>query len=215
MTNPVVVIGGGGFGRCVLDVIDQINAGATTRPVFEVVGVLDDHAPDADLLAEREVDILGPINHLEELAADVGYVIAISDGSVRRRVDSYGGGLGRPSPPVVHPNVHRGHNVVLGHGGVICSHVSIENNVWLGRQVHIYQNCAIGPKTVIGDYVTISPLVAVSGSVEIAHNVFLGSGCTVNPGLHLHRHCTVGSGAAVVRDVMSKATVVGVPARPA
>jgi hypothetical protein len=105
--QPLVVIGGGGLGRCVLDVVDEVNRSArqpSADAAWEVLGVLDDSTPDLDLLSARDVTHLGPVSHLAELSADVGYVIGIADGAVRRRVDELGQSLGRWSATLVHPN---------------------------------------------------------------------------------------------------------------
>jgi sugar O-acyltransferase (sialic acid O-acetyltransferase NeuD family) len=216
VTEPLVVIGGGGMGRCVLDVVDEVNRSARQASgdaAWEVLGVLDDSTPDLDLLTAREVQHLGPVSHLAELPADVGYVIGIADGAVRRRVDEFAQSLGRSSPTLVHPNAHRGFGVELGPGSVVCSHVSMENNIRLGRHVHVNQNSTIGHDCRIASYVTISPLVAVSGAVTLEEGAFLGTGSSVNQGLTVHERSVVGAGAAVIRDVACDATVVGVPAR--
>ncbi len=214
--RPVVVIGGGGMGRCVLDVIDAANVDAAARsgrPAWELVGVLDDGTPDCDLLGARGVRHLGPVAHLEDLAADVGYLIGIGDGVTRRLVDRFAQSVRREAPVLVHPNVHRGFDVQLGAGSVVCSHVSMENNIRLGRHVHINQNSTVGHDSRLGSYVTLSPLVALSGDVRVEEAAFLGTGSSVNQGLTLHEECVVGAGAAVINDVPAQATVVGVPAR--
>lgn len=214
MTQPVVVIGGGGMGRCALDVIDALNDLAPDFPKFEVVGVLDDGTPDGDLLAAYDTKHLGPVANIHDLPSDVGYLIGIGNTDVKRTLDDELVKSGRPSPVLVHPNVHTGRAVELGPGTIICSHVSIENHVRLGRHVHVNQNSTIGHDTIIGDHSTISPLCAVSGSVLMKDSVFVGTGASIRQGLTLHRASTVGMGAAVIRDVLGRSTVVGVPARP-
>jgi sugar O-acyltransferase (sialic acid O-acetyltransferase NeuD family) len=213
MTQPLVVIGSGGMGRCVLDVVDAVNVAAGEADGFEVLGVLDDAGSSRELLEARGVRILGGVASVEELPKDVGYVIGIGDGGVRGRIAELAGRDARPSPVLVHPNVHLGHGVSVDAGSVLCSHVSVENNVRIGRHVHVNQNSTVGHDAVLGDFVTVSPLVAVSGAVTLDEGAFLGTGSSVNQGLAVGARAVVGSGAAVVHAVAAETTVVGVPAR--
>lgn len=214
MTRPVVILGGGGMGRCILDLIDVVNDEAlvTGSRDFDVVGVLDDGEVNQDLLAARGVKFLGPIARLEGMPADVGYLIGIGSTDAKRTIDDRLVKTGRSSPVLVHPNAHCGFDVQLGPGTVVASHVSMENHIRVGRHVHINQNSTVGHDTIIGDHSTISPLVAVSGNVKMHDSVFVGTGASIRQGVTLHRASTVGMGAAVIRDVIDRTTVVGVPA---
>lgn len=214
MTQRLVIIGAGGFGREVLDVIEAINNRPTSgpEPDYEVLGFLDDGQPDRDLLAPYGVGHMGPVSRLAELPGDVGYVIGVGSPQLRHKLDDQGGG--RNCPVLVHPSATVARRVDMGPGTVVCSHVSITNHIRLGRHVHVNLNCTIGHDAVLGDYVTLSPLVAISGNVHAEEGAFFGTGAKVNPGLTLGAGAVVGTGAAVIRDVEAGTTVVGVPAKP-
>ena len=79
MTTRLVVIGAGGFGREVLDVVDALNAeaGTASEPAYEVLGFLDDGTPDAAVASAYDAKHLGGTSELESLPDDVGYVIGI------------------------------------------------------------------------------------------------------------------------------------------
>src|SRR5687767_11518908 len=102
MTERLVIIGAGGFGRELLDVVEAVNLehASTGGDQFDVVGFLDDGEPDPDLLPTHGVAHLGPVAGLSELPEDVGYVIGIADTVVRAEVDAFGQSLGRRSPVV-------------------------------------------------------------------------------------------------------------------
>ena len=61
MTHPLVVIGGGGFGRETLDVVEAINH--EEPGAFELLGVVDDapSALTAERLTARSVPVLGSV----------------------------------------------------------------------------------------------------------------------------------------------------------
>jgi sugar O-acyltransferase (sialic acid O-acetyltransferase NeuD family) len=205
MNQQIVIIGAGGFGREVLDVVEAINLEyqATGAPKYEVLGFLDD----------GDLDHIGPVGVLADMPGSVGYVIGIGSPHARAAIDEQFAGL-RPSPVLVHPSATMGREVELGPGTVVCAGARLTNHIRLGRHVHVNLNSTIGHDARLDDYVTLSPLVAVSGNVHLEAGAFLGTGVTLNPGVTVGTRGVIGSGAAVLGDVDAGVTAVGVPARP-
>lgn len=217
MTTRLVILGAGGFGREVLDVVEAINfetATAPPEPAYEVLGFLDDGDPDPATLEPYGVGVIGGIDTLADLPGDVQYVIGIGAPNVRRKLDETGRSQGRRSATLVHPSATVGRAVSIGDGSVICAGVRITNNITLGRHVHANLNVTIGHDATLGDYVTLSPLVAVSGYVHLEDEVMIGTGVSLNPGVTVGAGAVIGSGAAVLKDIPAGVTAVGVPAKP-
>jgi sugar O-acyltransferase (sialic acid O-acetyltransferase NeuD family) len=212
--TPLVVVGAGGFGREVLDVVEAINA-AGTAPAFELVGVVADGESDLELLTDYGVPFLGPVDRMAALAGDVRYVIGIGVGPARRRIDQWATELGRSPATLVHPAAVVGrHRVSLGPGSVLCAGSAVTTNVRLGRHVHLNLGVTVGHDAVLGDYVTANPNASISGRTVLEDEVTLGTGAVVIERRRIGARTVVGAGAAVVRDLEADVIAVGVPARP-
>jgi sugar O-acyltransferase (sialic acid O-acetyltransferase NeuD family) len=214
MTRRIIVIGAGGFGREVLELIEDINTVEGTTP-WRVVGVLDDGSPDTDLLAQLGTSHLGPVDAIQQLDAEVAHVIAIGSGTTRAAIDARCVKWGRSAATLVHPTAVVGRrSVEIGEGSILCAHSSVTTNVRLGRHVHLNPHASVGHDSVLGDCVTLTPQAAVAGEVDLGDHVFVGTGAVIGPGVSVGDDVLVGAGAVVVRDVAPRLTVVGVPARP-
>ncbi len=204
-----MIIGAGGHGREVLDVVEAINR---AEPTYRLLGFLADGEGAHEPLARREAKILGPSSMLESLDAD--YVVAIGDPVARAAVDRRCVMLGRAAPVLIHPSATVGSDVHLGPGTVVMAGARITTNVVAGRGVQLNVNATVSHDARIGDYVTISPGCHVSGNVELGAGVYLGTGSVVIPGIRIGSNTMVGAGAAVTSDLAADITAVGVPAKP-
>jgi sugar O-acyltransferase (sialic acid O-acetyltransferase NeuD family) len=206
--REVVIIGAGGFGRELLDVITAaIDAGA----MLEFSGFVDDGEPDRTLLAARGAPLLGTTDDLD--GRDVGYLIGIGAPQARRAVGARCDELGLHAVSVVHPTAVIGSQSSWGDGFVACANSTVTTNITFGRHAHVHYNATVGHDCVIGDRVTIAPGANVGGAVTIGQDVWIGSGATVLQGRTIGEGAIVGAGAVVIRDVAPNTTVVGVPAR--
>jgi sugar O-acyltransferase (sialic acid O-acetyltransferase NeuD family) len=211
VVQPIVIIGAGGFGRHTHDVIDSMNE---QHPVYEVIGFLDDGTPSEELLAARDSKHLGPIRLLEDMPADVRYVIGIGSGAVRRKIDAWATSAGREPIIAVHRSATFGRNVTLSPGTVVCAHTSIGTNIHLGRHVHLNFNCTVGHDTVMEDYVSAYPGANIAGNVLLENGATVGTGAAIIQGVEVGRDSFIGAAAGVVRNIPPGVTAVGVPARP-
>ena len=209
---PIVVIGAGGFGREVHDVIVAVNA-ASAEPVWHFLGFVDDGTPDQQLLGRRNARHLGGTNELPSMGG-ASYVIGVGNPVARRRLAEQADAAGLRAATLVHPSATMGLDVEVGEGSIICSHVSITTNVRIGRHVHLDQNVAIGHDTTLRDFSRVNPGATVSGNVTLDEDVTMGTNSTAIQGLRIGRGATVGAGAAVIRDLPPGVVAVGVPARP-
>ncbi|MGD8451242.1 MAG: acetyltransferase [Phycisphaerae bacterium] len=206
--SRVLILGAGGQGRVVLDVLLQ-------GSLYHVVGFLDNNPA----IQGRRVDgipVYGGIDELPRLAGELdvrGVIVAIGDNGARRglarRIESAGIDL----ISAVHPsatlarNATIGKNVVIAAGVVVCAHCQIGDSVILNT------GCIIDHQTMIGEGSHICPGVRLAGRVKVEPGTFVGIGATVIPNVTLGCECIVGAGAVVIEDVPAMSTVVGVPAR--
>jgi sugar O-acyltransferase (sialic acid O-acetyltransferase NeuD family) len=210
----LVIVGAGGFGREVLDVVEAMNdAGAE----IDFVGYVDDAETSVPLLDRRGAPYLGPVGGLTvagRVDERAGFVIGIGAGEVRRRLDAILTSAGRRPLVLIHPMATVGGDCRIGEGCVLAAGARVTTNITLGRHTQLHVNATIGHDSVLDDFVSVYPGATVSGSVHLADAVTIGTGANVLPGVSIGAGAFVGAGAVVIADVEPGVTVVGVPAKP-
>jgi sugar O-acyltransferase (sialic acid O-acetyltransferase NeuD family) len=204
----VVIIGAGGHGRVVLDLL-------LTAGEHRVVGLLDAD-PALQGTSVYGVDVLGPANLLSKLRQQRvrGAIVAIGDNRIRRtyrnEVDAAGIELINAIHPaaVVSPRAVLGRNIVICAGAIVCTEATIGDSVILNT------GCRVDHECVIGDGAHIAPGAVLAGRVRVGPEAFVGLGSQVIQCRAVGSGAVVGAGAVVIRDVPDRARVAGVPAKP-
>lgn len=205
-----VIVGAGGHGRVVLDILLR------SRSV-DVLGFLDSNPT----LHGRRMDglpVLGSLGDLPELARKeqiAGAIVAIGDNGIRRgfaeQIEQMGLGLIN----AIHPSANLAHNVTVGRNVVIAAGVLVSAHCQIGDSVILNTGCIVDHESMIGTAVHVCPGARLAGRVAVESGAFIGIGATVIQNLRLGYESVVGAGAVVIQDVEPMTTVVGVPARVA
>lgn len=114
---------------------------------------------------------------------------------------------------VIHPQASVSASAGLGNNVLVMAGVVITSNAIVGDHVCILANSVIHHDSVIGSWTLIGSGVVVTGNVNVGANCYLASGSTIRHGLTVGEGALVGLGSTLIRDVASKSTVAGNPAR--
>lgn len=214
MTGDLVVVGAGGFGREVIDVVRAINA--VRSGSWNVIGVIDDSPSELNLsrLSQLGVAYLGSRAALADVPPDTLVSIGVGAPSARISIADDIERLGLRSAQIVHPAAVFGSTFSTGEGLVACAGVSVGTNVTLGRHVHLNPHAVIGHDSVLDDFVSVNPNATVSGDCRIGTAVLIGASAVVLEGREVSDDVVVGAAACVVGPSKPGDVLVGVPARP-
>jgi len=199
----LVILGAGGHGREVLDVVEACGLG--------FAGFVDDGSPALGPLTRRGARLLEGRHELE--GPEVRVLLGLGDSGTRRRVGEALAGV-RWAEAVVHPLASTGGDVDLGIGTVLTAGARLTTHITVGRHGYVGPNATIGHDATLADYVTVLPGATVSGDVHLGVGASVGTGASIRQGVRVGEGAVVGAGAVVLTDVEPGTTVVGVPARP-
>jgi len=199
--ESVVMIGAGGHGKSVLNVLWQMG--------LDVEVVIDDSEE------KYGKDLLGiPIVSYESAQAkEKGRkaVIAIGDNATRKSVAerfSHFEWLAAISPlATVYPHAK------VGKGSVIFPGTIIGADAVVGEHVIVSAQSAIAHDSHLGDFAHVAPGVMVGGGVQVMEGAFLAIGANVIPGVKIGSWAMLGAGATAMRDIPDQAKVYAHPAK--
>ena len=210
MTIRLALLGAGGHANDVLSLIEAINA---KGPTWDVVGLLDDRAPDMRRFRSRGVKYLGGIELLQHL--DSAWVAAVGFPEVRRSCVQHAESYSNvPAGTLIHPLADVGYGVEFSRGVVILGQSRVSAQVVLGEHVCISYLSSVGHDSVVGAFSSVMPGATIAGDVVLGSGVLVGAGAVVLEGREVGEGAQIAAGAVVTTDVAPHTTVFGIPAQP-
>ena len=201
MNEQVIVIGAGGHGKVIADIVRS--CGDT------VLGFLDDSSQPAEAVCG--IPVLGRTSDYVNYP-DAAFVIAIGNGAVRRRVAERLGSVRWYT--AVHPNaVVSSMETEIGEGTVVMAGAVINPCAKIGKHCIVNTCASVDHDNRVGDYTHISVGATLAGTVTVGETVWVGAGAVISNNITVCDGCMIGAGAVVVRSVEEPGTYVGVPAR--
>lgn len=206
--KDLIIIGAGGFGREVKELIADINRKEET---YNVIGFVDDGIEAGTPV--HDLKVLGDVAYLDGLSEKPLLAVAIGDPQIKRKVIQKLHGFSFPS--LVHPSVYPiGTNISIGKGCIICRSNILTCDIDIEDFVILNLACTVGHDTVIGRYSSFMPSVNISGQVIIEEAVYGGTGAKIINNVTIGTNSIIGAGAVVAKSIPANCTAVGIPAKP-
>ena len=205
--QSVVIIGAGGHGKVVLDILRAAGR-------FNPIGYVD---ADTRLFGTKVggLQVLGPNNVLPRLRQQgvAHAIVAIGDNRTRQRYVATLGGEGFELVSAIHPSAFVSPTAKLGRNVVVGPNASVITEARIGDATIVNTGAIVEHECEVGQAVHVAPGACLAGRVRVGACAFVGIGAQVIQCLSVGEGATVGAGAVVLQDVPDGATVVGVPAR--
>lgn len=209
LLNSIVLIGGGGHARVLIELIQEAGK-------YQITGILDPNLEVGQQI--KGISILGTDAELTRLQKQGIQNVAIAVGSIktnslRKTLFEQSQGVGLNLPTLVHHRAILSADVSLSDGVQVMAGAIIQTDSSIGSNTVINTGTQVDHDCQIGNHVFLSPGVVLSGGVTVGDNSFVGAGAVVIQGVKIGDNAVIAAGAVVVRDVADGALVKGVPAK--
>lgn len=208
MKKKIVLIGGGGHCKSVIDVIEQQNE-------FEIAGIVDVEAKlGTEVLGykvfatDNELDkLMGTYTHYH---LSLGF---IKPSVIRANLFKKLKELGAQLPIIISPKSTVSKHAKIAEGSIIMHHAFVNAGAVIGANAIINTGAIIEHDAIIGSNCHISTAAVINGDCAVSENCFVGSNSVLVNGIKIGPNTIVGAGAVVHKNVDAGfCTVVGNPA---
>ncbi len=190
MSQPVIVLGGGGHGRVLIEALELLK--------LNILGIAD---REPEKLTAIKHKVLGSDEAILKYAPDSVHLVnglgSIGDTTARRQVFEYFHQKGYSFLKVVHPSAIVAKDVRIGEGAQIMAGAVVQTGSQIGMNAVINTRASIDHDCLIGDHVFVAPGVTLSGSVTVGLRSHIGTGAVVIQGMRIGPDTLVKAGDVI------------------
>lgn len=190
--NEIILIGGGGHCKSVIDVIEQ-------EAKFKIAGIID--RPELLGTSVLGYPVIGNDINLENLSKKYNFALItighVKSPSTRIKLFQLAINYGFKFPTIISPNAHISKHSKIGNGTVIMNSVIVNANVSIGDNCIINSKALIEHDCSISNHCHVSTNATINGDVEIQEGSFIGSNATIVESITIKKNSFIKAGSLV------------------
>lgn len=169
----IILIGGGGHCKSVVDVIEQQN-------IYTILGIID----TKENIGKKVLgyDVIGCDDDLKQFASTCSYALItvghITSNVLRVRLFNIAREIGFTLPVVISPLAYVSKHAKLEEGTVVMHHALVNASARVGKNCIINSKALVEHDVHIGDHCHISTGAILNGGAHVKANTFYGSNAT-------------------------------------
>ncbi|MCW8954538.1 MAG: acetyltransferase [Sulfurimonas sp.] len=190
MKEKILLIGGGGHCRSVIDVIEL-------EDKYTIAGIID----KKELIGQEILGykVIGCDDDLEELFQKYKYAVItighIKSNLLRVKLFNILKGIGYDLPLIVSPLAYVSKHSTIDEGTVIMHQALINSNVKVGKNCIINSKALIEHDSIIEDNCHISTASVINGDVKVEEGTFFGSNATSKEAIVIEKSSFIKAGS--------------------
>jgi len=190
--NNIVLIGGGGHCKSVIDIIEEEGR-------FKIAGILDKH----ELLGTKTLgySVFGIDADMPKLAKKYKYALItvgqIKSPSLRIKLFNLAVKSGFILPAIISPNAYVSKHSFIGNGVVVMHNAIVNTNTSIGNNCIINSKALIEHDCEISEHCHISTNATINGGTKIESGCFVGSNVTTKESIVIRKNSFIKAGSLV------------------
>jgi len=208
MKNTIVLVGGGGHCRSVIDVIEA-------QGIFQIAGIVD--TPDKIGTQVLEYPIFAGDEDLPKLVKEYSnFCITIGhikSNELRKKLYTRLRKLGANFPVIKSPHAYISKSATIKEGTVIMHKCVINANASLGECCIANTACIVEHDAIVKDHCHIGPGGIINGGCLVEDDCFIASNAVLLPGITVSKNSIVAAGSIIREDVEQNSMYAGNPGK--
>ena len=205
MSKNIILIGGGGHCKSVIDVAESAG--------YNILGILD--MPEEVGKSVLDYKVIGMDDDIPQYVDKAEFIITvgfIKNPAIRIRIYNRIKEAGGKLATIIASTAHVSGYATLGEGTVVMHQAVVNAGAKIGENCIINTFCNIEHDAVIGAHCHISTGTMVNGDCKVGERVFIGSQSVLANGIIVGDDIVVGAGSFVRKSIFEKGIYSGNPA---
>ena len=205
MEKEVVLVGGGGHCKSVIEVAESVG--------YRIRGILD----KPELVGKKVLDylVIGTDEQIIDMVGEVLFVITVGhvkNPSLRVRLHHQVREAGGQFATLIASSARVSRYALVGEGSVIMHNAIVNADARIGDGWIINTSANSEHDVTIGNFCHVSTGAMVNGDCMIGEKNFIGSQSVIQNNVSIVKECVIAAGAVVRKDIMKAGIYAGNPA---